>query len=121
MLRATGTIVGTVVGGALARSRRPRDARDVAAPWISLLHALACRHEVAVFEADRVEVHMLACPVGLGPREGREACLAGMRADRVVVRRLGGRLVIGGTIGSGAGLCHLTVLCERGGGRRRPC
>ena len=111
-------MMGRVVGRALVSARafgvRPADdVPGVTAAWLRVLRALRCRFEVSEVSEDRVVVNMFACPAGLSVRDGRRACHAGMEADRRIVERLGGELIIGETIATGAPTCTLTVVAKK--------
>jgi len=89
---------------------------DVVSEWTKVLDALGCDYELGEQGEDEAELFMLECPAGLSERDGREVCVMGMSADTELVKQLGGELVIGETIGSGADRCHLKVVRRGAGG-----
>lgn len=88
---------------------------DVMREWTKVLDDLGCNYELGGAGEDEAELFMIECPAGLTESDGREVCLMGMSADRELVRRLGGELVIGETIASGADRCCLKVVRATGG------
>ena len=106
--------VGKVTGALIAKTgmfgvKKGKDAMEVVNEWLKVLTAVGCEFEIGRSTKNEVEIFILDCPAGLCTDDGREVCNAGMSADRELVRRLGGELIIGDTIASGATHCHLTV------------
>ena len=112
--------VGTLSGAVIARTglfevERMEEPEDVMSEWTKVLEELGCNYELGEADDVGVELFMLECPACLTEDDGREVCLAGMSADLELVKRLGGELIIGETIASGADRCHLKVVRPGGG------
>ncbi|MEW5947741.1 MAG: hypothetical protein AB1742_16260 [bacterium] len=111
LMERTGRLAGAALAEMEMFGMKTADGPVAAAgEWLKVLEALNCRYEVGKVTSGGVEVFMLECPAGLSEKNGKEVCLAGMSADRELVGRLGGRLLIGETIADGAGKCHLKVV-----------
>ncbi len=118
LVRLGGAAVGSAMAGAgVFGARESDDMRVVAGGFMAIMAGLGCRFEAGRQSADEVEVFMLACP---GKLDTPQTCLAGMEADRAVVRRLGGDLRIEETLLTGAPRCRLRVVRRRDGCARRP-
>ncbi|MEW6201747.1 MAG: hypothetical protein AB1546_07220 [bacterium] len=110
LLREAGRAAGAVIAETgMFGVGRGGDAVEVTSEWLKVLAAVGCEYEIGKAGRDEVEVFVLECPAGLSAEDGREVCDAGMSADCELVRRLGGELIIGDTIATGADCCHLVV------------
>lgn len=112
---------GKLAGAVIAKTgmfgvEKAADPADVVSEWAKVLDAVNCKYELGAASADVAELFVLECPAGLAGTGNREVCLAGMSADSELVRRLGGELVIGETIASGADRCHLKIVRKGTGG-----
>ncbi|MFH1538223.1 MAG: hypothetical protein ABIH66_04640 [bacterium] len=111
VMEQTGKLAGTVLAKReMFGMEKAEEPADVVSEWLKVLEGLGCEYEVGKVGKDEVEVFILDCPAGLSEKDGRETCDSGMSADRELVRRLGGELVIGETIATGAEKCHLKVV-----------
>lgn len=110
VMEQTGKLAGTILAKReMFGMMEAEEPADVVSEWLKVLEGLGCEYEVGKVGKDEVEVFILDCPAGLEGR-GEEVCDSGMSADRELVRRLGGELVIGETIATGAEKCHLRVV-----------
>lgn len=113
VLSYIGKVVGYIIveGGLFGVKKvqgKEKYARLIASEWFKVLDVFGCKYEKSKMKRDEVEVRMLEYPAGL--RRGDEKiCEAGMWADRTIIKRLGGNLIIGKTIASGANKCYQKI------------
>lgn len=111
MMSRVGKLSGMIVAKTeMFGMKKMETPEDIVSEWTKVLDDLGCDYELGEQGEDEAELFMLECPAGLTESDGGKVCLMGMSADTELVKRLGGELVIGETIATGADRCHLKVV-----------